>query len=124
MPLVCLRGAVVALASSALIVLTAVPGAYGACNDTCRRDVARCMATQCAGVGRAACRRRCKPAAIQTLAYVLSECRTDAAGREVGRQELRIRRGDQEPITVAAFDVSEKNLEPLRRVFPVAASPP
>src|SRR5262245_44100353 len=107
-----------------LLVLAAAPRVDGACNETCRRDIDRCLATQCAGVGRAACRRRCKPAAIQTLAYVLSECRTDAAGREVGRQELRIRRGDQEPITVAAFDVSEKNLEPLRRVFPVAASPP
>jgi hypothetical protein len=81
---------------------TGAPGADGACNATCRRDIARCSATQCAGIGRKACRRRCKPAAIRTLAYVLSECRVDAAGF-VGRQSLRIRRGDREPITVAEF---------------------
>jgi hypothetical protein len=81
---------------------TGAPGGDGACNATCRRDIARCIATQCAGVGRNTCRRRCKPAAIRTLAYVLSECRVDAAGF-VGRQALRIRRGDREPITVAEF---------------------
>src|SRR5262249_29072182 len=107
-----------------LLVLAAAPRADGACNETCRRDIDRCLATQCAGVGREACRRRCKTAAIRTLAYVLSECRTDAAGREVGRQELRIRRGDQEPITVAAFDVSEKDLEPLREVSLLARPRP
>jgi len=81
---------------------TGASGADGACNATCRRDTARCIATQCAGVGRKACRRRCKPAAIRTLAYVLSECRADAAG-SVAHQSLRIRRGDREPITVAEF---------------------
>src|SRR5262245_18325009 len=96
---VCLRRAALPLASSALLLLTAAPGTYGACNETCQRDIARCVATQCEGIGWTACRRRCKPAAIRTLAYVVSECRTDAAGREVGRQELRIRRGDREPIT-------------------------
>ena len=74
--------------SSLLVVLMTAPGAE-ACNATCKRDFARCMATQCgAGVGREACRRRCKPAAIRTLAYVVSECREDAAGMEVGRQAL------------------------------------
>src|SRR5262249_51798620 len=81
---------------------TGAPGADRACNATCRRDIARCIATQCAGVSRKACRRRCRPAAIRTLASVLSECRVDAAGF-VGRQSLRIRRGDREPITVAEF---------------------
>ena len=48
--------------SSLLVVLMTAPGAE-ACNATCKRDFARCMATQCgAGVGREACRRRCKPA--------------------------------------------------------------
>src|SRR5262245_19372638 len=89
-----LHGAAALLALSLLLVLTAAPGADAACNATCRRDIDRCMATQCAGVPRAACRRRCKPAAIRTLAYVLSECRVDAAGMEIGRQALRIRRGD------------------------------
>ena len=54
--------------------------AHRACNATCRRDVARCMATQCTDVSPKACRRRCKPAPIRTLAYAMSECRVDAAG--------------------------------------------
>jgi len=71
------------------------------------------MATQCgAGVGREACRRRCKPAAIRTLAYVVSECREDAAGMEVGRQALRIRQGDREPITVVVFGPFEPMPDP------------
>jgi len=98
--------------SSLLVVLMTAPGAE-ACNATCKRDFARCMATQCgAGVGREACRRRCKPAAIRTLAYVVSECREDAAGMEVGRQALRIRRGDREPLTVVVFGPSEPMPDP------------
>ena len=91
------------LASSLLVVLTAAPRADGACNATCQRDLTRCMATQCAGVGREACRRRCKPAAIRTLAYDAVACEVDARGFTVPGtvgQALRVRRGDREPITV------------------------
>ena len=89
--------------SSLLVVLITAPGAEG-CNATCQRDFTCCMARHCgAGVGGEACWRRCKPAAIRTLAYVVSECREDAAGMEVGRQALRTRRGDREPITVVVF---------------------
>jgi cysteine-rich repeat protein len=77
------------------------------------RDVARCMATQCDGIGREACRRHCKPAAIRTLAYAQSECREDASNHTyVAHQELRIRRGDRAPITVATFD-SPRVADPL-----------
>jgi len=58
------------LVASLLLVLTATTDAHSACNATCKRDLTRCMATQCAGVGRETCRRRCKPAAIRTLARV------------------------------------------------------
>ena len=91
------------VASSLLLVLMTAPRADGACNATCERDRARCMAAQCEGVPRAACRRHCKPAAIRTLAYALTECRRDAAGNGVNYQALRIRRGDREPITVMEF---------------------
>jgi hypothetical protein len=101
---------------SLLIVLMAARGSEAACNETCRRDLARCMATQCEGVGRAACRRRCKPARIRTLAYVLSECRRDAAGFVVAGQALRIRRGDREPITVMEFGPSEPAPEDPQRL--------
>src|SRR5262249_48769887 len=77
-----------------------------------RRDVARCMATQCDGIGQEACRRRCKPAAIRTLAYAQSECREALNQTYVAHQELRIRRGDREPITVATFD-SPRIADPL-----------
>jgi hypothetical protein len=83
-----------------LAVVSAARGAEAACNATCLRDVARCMATQCEGISQPTWRRRCKPPAIRTLAYALSECRQDAAGFMVMRQELRIRRGDRDPITV------------------------
>src|SRR5262245_9880113 len=120
-----LYGAVKLLVACLLVVFGAAPSTDAACNATCRRDIARCMATQCEGVASKACRRRCKPVAIRTLAYALSECRRDAAGMEVGHQELRIRRGDREPSTVVAFDVSEENLKPLRGVFlPAAVRPP
>jgi cysteine-rich repeat protein len=78
------------------------------------RDVARCMATQCdAREEAAACRRRCKPAAIRTLAYAQSECREDPSSHTyVAHQELRIRRGNREPITVATFD-SPRVADPL-----------
>src|SRR5262249_50962188 len=103
------RGLLVVL----LVVRPAAPRAEGACNETCRRDIARCITTQCEGVGRAACRRRCKPAAIRTLAYAESECRVDAAGFVVAQQALRIRRGDREPITVVELGPSEPAPDPL-----------
>ncbi|HKB40206.1 MAG TPA: hypothetical protein VKD72_27495, partial [Gemmataceae bacterium] len=108
-----LHGATMLLAACLLAALAAAPSADAACNATCQRDVARCMATQCEGVARAACRRRCKPPAIRTLAYVLSECRVDAEGADVVRQALRIRRGDREPITVAEFGPSEPIPDPF-----------
>jgi hypothetical protein len=77
------------------------------------RDVARCMATQCDGIGRETCRGRCKPAAIRTLAYAQSECREDPVNHTyVAHQELRIRRGDREPNTIATFD-SPRVADPL-----------
>jgi hypothetical protein len=78
------------------------------------RDVARCMATQCdTRTDAAACRRRCKPAAIRTLAYAQSECREDPSSHTyAAHQELRIRRGDRAPITVATFD-SPRVADPL-----------
>src|SRR5262249_1833402 len=86
------------LVASLLLVLTAATDVHSACNATCKQDFARCMATQCDGIGQAACRRRCKPAKIRTLAYAVHECRTDTAGMEVGRAALLVRRGDRQPI--------------------------
>jgi WD40-like Beta Propeller Repeat len=108
-----LHGTAALFASSLLVVLMAAPGADGACNATCKRDIERCMATQCDGIGRETCRRRCKPAAIRTLAYAQSECRWHPSNHTyVAHQELRIRRRDQEPITVATFD-SQPVADPL-----------
>src|SRR5262245_4684008 len=113
MSLARLHQAGASLVASLLLVLTAATDVHSACNATCKRDVARCMATQCEGVGQGACRRRCKPAAIRTLAYVLSECRVDAAGLVVARQALRIRRGDREPITAVDLGRSQPVTEAL-----------
>jgi hypothetical protein len=101
------------LVVSLLPVLMAATGVHGACNATCERDVARCMVTQCDGIGRETCQRRCKPAAIRTLAYAQSECREDPSSHTyLMHQELRIRRGDREPIAVATFD-SSRVADPL-----------
>jgi hypothetical protein len=101
------------LVASLTLVLVTATGGQSACNTTCERDIARCMATQCAGVPRAACRRRCKPAVIRTLAYVVSECREDAAGMELtGSQALRVRRGDGDPITVVEFGPTAPQPDP------------
>src|SRR5262249_11193762 len=54
-------------------------------------------------VGQGACRRRCKPAAIRTLAYLVNECHTDAMGFLSAHAALRIRRGDHDSITVLDF---------------------
>src|SRR5262245_23500188 len=86
-----------------LLVFAAASRADGACNETCRSDIARCMATHCAGVPGATCRRSCRPAAIRTLAYGVVDCRADGAGMHVVHEELRIRRGDRQPITVVEF---------------------
>ena len=71
------------------------------------------MATQCEGVPRSACRRRCKPAPILTLAYRLTECRVNAAGLSMGHVALRVRRGDREPITVWNGAGTEPAPDPL-----------
>src|SRR5262249_54155221 len=42
-----LHHAGVLLVASLLLVLTAATGVHGACNGICKRDVARCVATQC-----------------------------------------------------------------------------
>jgi hypothetical protein len=94
---------------------THVPVPAGKCRRAvASTDVARCMATQCdARDDVAACRRRCKPAAIRTLAYAQSECREDASNHTyAAHQELRIRRGEREAITVATFD-SPRVADPL-----------
>src|SRR5215510_11181491 len=94
---------------------THVPLSPGKCSRRAveLRDVLRCMATCDARLETAACRRRCKPAAIRTLAYAQSECREDPSNHTyVAHQDLRIRRGDREPITVATFD-SPRVADPL-----------
>src|SRR5262249_23370600 len=100
------------LVASLLLVGTAATEVHSACNATCQRDLARCMATQCAGIGQGACRRRCKPARIRTLAYAESECIRDKAGSVVTRQALRIRRGDRDPITAVELPPSEPMADP------------
>jgi hypothetical protein len=102
------------VAASLVLLLAAAAGAHAACNPTCRRDIERCMATQCEreGLSPKACRRYCKPAAIRTLAYAQSECRYQSDHTYLAHQELRMRRGDRDPVTVVSFD-SERVPDPL-----------
>ena len=53
-----------------------------------------------------------RKATIRTLAYVVTECRSDGAGL-TGRQELRVRRGNRPPVTVMAFVQDRPQPDPL-----------
>src|SRR5262245_58250935 len=85
-----------------------------ACRRSCAEPVAACRQTECGaldGRARHRCVRKCRArstctashAAIRTLAYVVSECRTDAQGFSSGSQKLLVRRGNCDPITVVGF---------------------
>jgi hypothetical protein len=81
----------------------ASPGLAGAPCLLRAEDEARCMQATCGGLhgtARHACRRRCRPANIRTLAWVESECLEDTSGMIRGRQVLRVRRGECGPTTV------------------------
>jgi hypothetical protein len=47
-------------------------------------------------------------ATVRTLAYVVSACREDATRRSI-HQELRIRQGDHDPVTMAVTDVVQES---------------
>jgi hypothetical protein len=86
------------------------PAAAGPrCVQTCKLDTRRCIREECTGLrgkARRECRERCRGAGgcthppIFTLAYVVTECRVNAEG-VVGRQELRIRRGNCDPVRIS-----------------------
>ena len=85
-----------------------------ACHSTCTRQLKECRQT-CPGGGQA--RRECRAAcaerstctapgaAIRTLAYVVTDCRTDPQGRSALTQKLVIRHGNCDPITAAEITV-------------------
>jgi hypothetical protein len=75
------------------------------CTMTCRQDTARCVSTRCTGLRgtqRRACLDTCKGIGgctrIGTLAWVQSTCTEHGY-----RQQLQIRRGNCDPITVLDF---------------------
>lgn len=79
------------------------------CLKSCKEQTAACVREDCTGVRgevRRACKRRCRArtgcggAKIRTLAYVVTECRTDTEGTLSGTQTLRIRRRDCDPVTI------------------------
>lgn len=98
----------------------AAAAASDRCAMSCLADVAACTQQRCVGQhgrDRRRCVEDCKgrngcPARIRTLAYVVTRCRTDAAGL-IGWQEVRIRRGDCDPVTVAHFETSTPVADPV-----------
>src|SRR5262245_38590747 len=101
----------------ALAMLIAAPvHARARCRSTCTDELRDCRA-RCAtlrGTDRRACRERCTEvstctapgARIRTLAYVVGQCRSDAAGLSI-HQVLQIRRGDCDPVPVREIPFSE-----------------
>jgi hypothetical protein len=84
-------------------------GAAATCQSTCTQQLAACKQT-CPNGGQA--RRDCRAAfaerstctapgaRIRTLAYVVTECTTDALGRSSLQQSFLIRRGNGDPVPV------------------------
>jgi hypothetical protein len=91
------------------------------CERSCRQKVADCIDAECAGLAgreRMRCRKVCREKhgcagpRIGTLAYVLTECEVDAQGNLLGAQELRIRRGNCEDVTVVRLELDVAVKEP------------
>jgi len=110
--------AAIALMTVSLVAARAAPAAIaGSCQKSCGREVAACRRAECSGLAGDA-RRRCAEgcrarstctapgAAIRTLAYVVTECRSDRAdsqGRSSFAQKLMVRRGNCDPVTIKEF---------------------
>src|SRR5262249_23764888 len=80
-----------------------------ACHSTCTEQLKECrQACRGGGQARRDCREACAErstctapgARFRTLAYVVSECTTDAQGRSSLEQKLFLRRGDHDPLQV------------------------
>jgi len=109
------------VAAAALLLAVGVPSPAagdGSCHKSCGREVAACRRAECsslAGDARRGCAERCRArstctvpgSAIRTIAYVVTECRSDSADPEEGRssfaQKLVVRRGNCDPITIKEF---------------------
>src|SRR5262249_47182352 len=70
------------------------------------------------GKARRACEERCRgrngcPAAIRTLAYVVTRCRQVGTDFVVGGQELQLRRGNCDPVTVLKISAPDAVPDPL-----------
>jgi hypothetical protein len=88
--------------------LLGVPGEGGAaCKSTCTEELRACRVQCRGGANRRECRRRCAKASTctapgvrgRTGAYVVNECRNDAAGFML-HERLFVRRGNCDPVTI------------------------
>jgi hypothetical protein len=119
-----MRRRLLCLLLAVLLVALAAPLASAAerCARSCHADVAACRRSKC-GSERGAARRdciekRCRgplgcPTRIRTLAYVVTRCKA-RDGRLVGSQELQIRRGDCDPVTVLPLETPGEVGDPLK----------
>lgn len=117
----CDRGVSMGAWMLALVLSAPVParGNAAACSDDCHAVLTTCIKTSCADLrGRSAraCRRRCHGTVgctrVSTLAYVLSECRSDASGTAI-RQALMVRQGNCPPIVVMELPFGPPVHEPF-----------
>ncbi len=79
------------------------------CEKPCKAETAACLRARCAGLAgkdRRACVERCRGlggcAPIRTLAYVVTECRSDSRAIH---QALHVRRGNCAPATVMDLEL-------------------
>src|SRR5215813_8198831 len=98
------------LLGTLLALAPATARAASSCSRSCRDAATACRRAECTGLAGTrrrecadACRRRLGCGRIGTLAYVVTHCRGQDR-RLIGGQELRVRSGDCDEITVFARD--------------------
>jgi hypothetical protein len=92
------------LAALAVAAVASSAAAMSRCEKPCKAETAACIRSRCSrsdGDARRQCSETCRGiggcAPIRTLAYVVTECRTDSP---VARQKLVVRRGNCAPVPV------------------------
>src|SRR5262249_37539111 len=101
------------LLASLLALLASAAPAKQPCATSCKQETRTCEQTRCTGLhgsARRSCVETCRGiggcAPLRTLAYVVTECESDARGARL-RQTLEIRRGDCEPVPVMELTAPE-----------------
>jgi hypothetical protein len=110
------RSYLVATLAALLLVTSSLPAQGVPCVQSCKRNTRDCIAEKCGALRgqegrdcRKTCRGRhgCTLPPIGTLAYVVTECHVLRDRGLIGRQSLRIRRGNCDDVTISYCTAGE-----------------